>query len=127
MKSKSHAHNKLNNQIVFFDNIKFHSIKEKNRYIQLKKEQEEGRIQDLQLQAKFVVIPTIYEEKEVRLKTKTVKKKVCLFKECSYYADFTYYRDGEFVVEDTKGYRTKEYAIKRKLMKYFHDITILET
>ncbi len=31
------------------------------------------------------------------------------------------------VVEDTKGAKTKEYIIKRKLMLYIHGISIKET
>lgn len=43
-----------------------------------------------------------------------------------YIADFVYYRDGEYIVEDTKGVRTKDYIIKRKLMLYVHGIKIKE-
>lgn len=47
--------------------------------------------------------------------------------ECSYYADFDYIgKDGTHVVEDTKGVKTKEYIIKRKLMLYIHGIRISE-
>ncbi len=49
-----------------------------------------------------------------------------LEKECSYYADFVYIKDGKTVVEDTKGVRTKEYRIKRKLMLHVHGISIVE-
>ena len=48
-----------------------------------------------------------------------------------YRADFTYeeYSNGKWVmvVEDYKGVRTKEYKIKKALMKFFHGITIRET
>lgn len=46
---------------------------------------------------------------------------------CTYIADFVY-RDklGNTIVEDTKGVRTKEYIIKRKLMRHIHGITITE-
>jgi hypothetical protein len=33
---------------------------------------------------------------------------------------------GETVVEDTKGFRTKDYVIKRKLMLWVHGIKIHE-
>jgi hypothetical protein len=45
---------------------------------------------------------------------------------CVYVADFVYTEDGKKVVEDTKGMRTKEYVIKRKLMLYIHHIKIKE-
>jgi hypothetical protein len=47
---------------------------------------------------------------------------------CTYIADARYVEldTGETVVIDVKGYRTKEYNLKRKLMKAVHDITIKE-
>lgn len=45
---------------------------------------------------------------------------------CSYRADFSYYADGNWVVEDCKGMRTPVYRLKKKLMKA-NGIEILET
>jgi len=45
---------------------------------------------------------------------------------CRYEADFTYLRDGCRVAEDTKGFRTAAYRIKKKLMKAVHGIEIVE-
>ena len=42
------------------------------------------------------------------------------------YTVLVYYRDGELVVEDAKGMKTKEYIIKRKLMLSIHGIRIKE-
>ena len=42
-------------------------------------------------------------------------------------ADFTYYENGEYVVEDCKGYRTDTYKLKKKLMLWVHGIRIKET
>ncbi len=53
-----------------------------------------------------------------------VKKGKLLERECSYIADFVYIKNGKIVVEDTKGVRTKEYIIKRKLMLYVHNIRV---
>ena len=53
--------------------------------------------------------------------------KKCIFKATNYYADFTYMRDGKLVVEDVKGFKTKEYQLKKKMMYYFHHIKIKET
>ena len=41
-------------------------------------------------------------------------------------ADFVYVRDGQTVVEDAKGVRTKDYIIKRKLMLWLHGIRVQE-
>ncbi len=38
-------------------------------------------------------------------------------RKCSYIVDFAYEENGELVVEDVKGYRTREYVVKRKWFK----------
>lgn len=45
----------------------------------------------------------------------------------TYVADFVYLEDGEQVVEDSKGKRTREYQMKARLMKAVHGIEIRET
>lgn len=54
--------------------------------------------------------------------------RVLLERSVKYIADFVYTdkATGQTVVEDTKGVRTKEYIIKRKLMLYLHGIRIKE-
>lgn len=91
------------------------SRKEHKRAVQLKLMQRAGLISNLREQVKFVLIPT-QRDAEGNL----------LEKECSYYADFVYDKDGVTVVEDTKGFRTPEYKIKRKLMLHVHGISISE-
>lgn len=54
-------------------------------------------------------------------------KRRCIERECTYVADFVYLQDGEIIVEDTKGFRTPEYKIKRKLMLFLKGIRIKET
>ncbi len=93
-----------------------HSEKELKRANQLKLMQRAGLISNLREQVKYVIIPTQRDQNGKLLE-----------KECSYYADFVYDKDGVTVVEDAKGYRTEEYKIKRKLMLYVHGISIFET
>lgn len=50
----------------------------------------------------------------------------CVERKVSYVAEFVYYQDGKMVVEDTKGFKTDAYIIKRKLMRYVHGIAIKE-
>jgi hypothetical protein len=48
--------------------------------------------------------------------------------ECKYVADFEYVDDkGKRIIEDVKGYKTREYKQKRRLMRKQHGIEILET
>jgi Protein of unknown function (DUF1064) len=45
---------------------------------------------------------------------------------CDYRADFSYYRNGAFVVEDVKGVRTPVYQLKKKLIEALSPIRIVE-
>ncbi len=111
------------------DGILFDSKKEAKRYRELLLMERAGEIQDLRLQYKFVLIPAQYED-VLRYSEKTGKrlkdKRVCVEKECAYIADFVYLQNGRLVVEDTKGFRTADYIIKRKLMLHVHGIKIQE-
>lgn len=91
------------------------SKKEHQRAGQLKLMQRAGLISNLREQVKFVLIPTQRDSQGNLLE-----------RECSYYADFVYDKDGATVVEDTKGFRTPEYKLKRKLMLHVHGISIKE-
>ena len=38
----------------------------------------------------------------------------------TYIADFVYNKEGKIIVEDTKGYRTDTYKLKRKMFEYIY-------
>lgn len=108
----------------------FDSRKEAKRYQELRILEAAGEISDLQTQVKFVLIPSQRESGEP-YKTgphKGQKKPGRVVeREVAYYADFAYKdKQGRRVVEDTKGLKTKEYIIKRKMMLYFHGVRIKE-
>ena len=87
------------------DGIRFASTKEARRYQVLKSLEQQGRISELKLQPKFELVW-----------------------KCKYKADFEYIDEhGNTIIEDVKGYQTREYKRKRKLMKEQHGITIKET
>ena len=95
----------------------YHSRKEYSRHVELTQMQRMGLISNLREQVKYPLIPT-QRDADGRL----LEKAVC------YIADFVYTDgNGDTVVEDTKGVRTPEYIIKRKLMLYIHNIRIKET
>lgn len=108
--------------------IEFDSRKEARRYQDLLLLQRAGVIKKLEIQVKFVLIPAQYETTVRYGKNgKRLKDKLKLLeKECSYVADFVYEENGKKVVEDTKGVKTKDYIIKRKLMLHVHGIRIRE-
>lgn len=121
---------KYKNTKINVDGMTFDSKKEAKRYQELSLLQKAGEISGLQTQVRYVLIPAqrevsdeVYTKGTNRGKYKPGK---LLERECTYVADFVYYKDGEVVVEDTKGFRTKDYIIKRKLMLYVHHIRIKE-
>lgn len=84
-----------------------------------------GKITDLKRQVKFVLIPAQYETSTIG-KRGGVKRGKLIEREISYIADFVYTEDGKRIVEDTKGFKTKDYILKRKMLLYFHGIRIKE-
>lgn len=97
--------------------LRFDSQKEARRYDHLILRQQAGEIRDLRLQVDFT-LQEAYTDQEGR-RVRAIR----------YRADFTYReRDGRLVVEDVKSKptRTREYLIKRKLMKERRGIDITE-
>lgn len=103
----------------------FDSKKEARRYAELKLMEQAGVITELQKQVKYVLIPTQREPDTIGVRGGIHKGKL-LEKECSYIADFVYKQNGVTIVEDTKGFKTPDYLIKRKLMLHVHGIRIQE-
>lgn len=96
--------------------VTFDSKAEASRYVQLKILEKNEKIKNLQLQVEYELIP--------KQKLSNGKHE----RSCKYKADFVYeLPDGQIVCEDVKGMKTKDYIIKRKLMKFVHNIEILET
>lgn len=102
------AKSKYGNKKVVWNGRKFDSAKEAKRAFVLYHEEQKGLISELKYQ--------------VRFKLAINDKHICV-----YIADFTYIRDGVYIVEDVKGYKTDIYKLKNKLMKAIHGIDILET
>jgi len=100
---------KYRNTTITHDGIRFDSKAELKRYQELKWLEQAGAISSLERQKDFLLIPAQKGERKV-----------------SYRADFVYREDGEQVVEDVKGMRTKDYVIKRKLMLFMHGVRIRE-
>lgn len=98
---------KLRNIKTTVDGIKFASRKEANRYQELLLEQRAGIVLEIELQPRFV----LQEGYRDPLTLKWVRPIV-------YIADFrVVYANHRVVVIDTKGYRTKEYRLKKKLFR----------
>lgn len=100
-----------------FHGITFDSQKEAQRYAELRLLERGKAISDLRLQVKFELIPAQYDENG-----KLIERAV------NYVADFVYIdlKTCKHIVEDTKGVKTKDYIIKRKLMLKEYGIRIRE-
>lgn len=106
---------KYHSRKVIKDGMKFDSVKEYRRWCELSLLERAGQIRNLERQTPFELIPS------QRINGKVVERA------CKYVADFTYrLPDGTYVVEDTKGVKTKDYIIKRKLMLQVFGIRIQE-
>ena len=100
--------NKFRNVKTEVDNITFHSKREADRYCELKMLLNARQISNLVLQKEY----------ELRVNGVLI---------CRYIADFAYLdHDGREVVEDSKGFRTREFAMKSKLMIAVHGIRVQE-
>jgi hypothetical protein len=126
---------KYRNKKVTYDGIEFDSRKEARRYQELKLLERAGKIQGLELQKVFELIPAQYEatgEQYTKGKNKGLFKKRLVERAVTYKADFYYIENGKAVVEDIKGFvdpasgAFARYTIKRKLMLYVHGIRIKE-
>lgn len=98
---------KYHNKIAYYDGIAFDSIKERDYYADvLLPLKWAGEIKSIDMQVSFVLQPPFKHG------GKTIKG-------IKYVADFVItHPDGRKKVIDTKGYRTKEYQLKRKMLLY---------
>ena len=122
--------NKYLNKKTEVDGILFDSRKEAKYYLYLKSLEKAGEICNLRRQVSYQVIPAVYREEVVQLKTKTKTVSRCLSKAAHYVADFVYILpNGEEVVVDVKSDITRknaEYRLKKKMMLAFNGIEIQE-
>lgn len=109
--------NKYKNRKVTRNGEIYDSAKEAHRHSMLKLLERAGKISGLKRQVKYELIPAQRDKETGKV----------IERACSYIADFTYYENGVLVVEDTKGFKTPEYKLKKKMMLYFHGIRIKET
>lgn len=119
--------NKYHNQKTkTSDGIEHASLKEANRWVELNLLQKAGKITDLQRQVKYILIPAQYERSTKLDKYGVPKRGKLLERECAYIADFVYRENGRVIIEDTKGCKTREYIIKRKILLAHYGIHIKE-
>ena len=94
----------------------FDSVKEGNRYLELRLLEQAGEIEDLELQPEFVLQEGFID-----------RTRLC-HRPIIYRADFQYReKNGGVVVEDVKGMKTEVYRLKKKmLLKRYKDLDFRE-
>ena len=99
---------KYKNKKTEYKGLTFDSIGERDHYIELELRQRAGEITDLKTQVSFEIQPAFTDSKGKRIRAITYK------------ADFVYYdlKDKRTHIEDYKGFKTKEYLLKKKLLAY---------
>lgn len=118
---------KYGNKKIFADGEVFDSKKEYRRWNELIMLVKAREITGLRRQVKYVLIPA-QREPDLTGPRGGIRRGKLIEREVAYIADFVYTdRDGNTIVEDCKGVRTKEYILKRKMMLFFHGIRIKET
>lgn len=116
---------KYHNKKCSYDGMTFDSKHERDRYCELRLLQKAGVISDLRCQVSFRLVPEQRGPDTLGPRGGRRRGRV-LEKAVDYVADFVYVKDGQTVVEDAKGVRTKDYIIKRKLMLWLHNIRVQE-
>ena len=96
--------NKYRNKKIQIDMYVFDSIAESKRYKELALLQKANKIENLQLQPKFLL------QESFRKNGKTYRK-------IEYIADFQYEENGQIIVEDVKGKETEVFKLKHKLFE----------
>jgi hypothetical protein len=115
---------------VVVDGYTFASKREARRYAGLSLRLRVGDIVDLVLQPRFPIwlvglVTHASPRAEVAMSIDYAAPPVCV---SEYRADFSYYiaDTGEFIVEDSKGFRTETYRLKKRLVEAQYGIVIHE-
>lgn len=92
------------------DGITFDSKKEARRWGELQMLAKAGEITELERQHK---IPLAMDEYPIKIRSARYPNG----RRVSYVADFTYFENGQFVIEDTKGFDTPLSRLKRAIVE----------
>lgn len=107
---------KYNNTKIYAHNRYFDSKKEAKRATELILLEKSGKIKNLKFQVKYLLID------------KFVDKMGNKHRKIEYVADFEYIKNNTIIVEDSKGFKTEVYKIKKKLLlSKYKDIIFIES
>lgn len=95
------SYRKYGNRRTQRNGMTFDSAAEARRYAELILLERAGHISALEVQPRYELVPKTRDERAVY-----------------YRADFRYIEGGAVIVEDVKGAKTRDYILKRKLLKW---------
>lgn len=114
--AKQQKSSKYHAKRIEVNGVVYDSKKEAKRAAVLEQQEKYGIITNLQRQVPFELQPGY---------TNNQGKKI---RPIIYIADFTYEKDGKKIIEDTKGFRTELYRIKKKIFEYkYPEYTFVES
>lgn len=103
---------KYRNKKAQIDMYVFDSVRESQRYKELKLLERAGEISNLELQPRFLLQDSF-------------KKNGRTFRKIEYVADFKYIENGKTIVEDVKGMQTDVFKLKHKIFeKVYPDLEL---
>ena len=108
--SKGTTYSKYNAKRTTFNGRTYASKKEAKRSAELHLLEKAGLISELKEQVPYILIDKSEHGRAIK-----------------YVADFVYIENGKQVVEDTKGFKTDVYRLKKRLMAERYGIEIKET
>ncbi len=112
----------------FVNGVVFDSKREGKRYQQLLMLEKAGKINSLQRQVRYQIIPE-HREPDTKGPRGGIRRGKVIERARYYIADFVYFDNDlqRLVVEDCKGFRTETYKLKKALMFDRYGIQIKET
>ena len=110
---------KYKNKKVIYDGHRFDSIREAERYIELKALEEQGKIKNLTLQPKYWLKSG---DNDIKIRSDRYPNG----RRCSYTADFKYIDDqGVEQVEDVKGIDTNVSRLRRAIVEAQYGVRVI--
>lgn len=106
---------KFGNKRCTYNNIKFDSLAERDRYIELRAMELSGKISGLIVHGKGLTYTLV-----AGFKYQTYQGETKTHRAITYIPDFGYFENGRWILEDVKGQVTDVFKIKHKLfcLKY---------
>lgn len=115
--------------VVTASGERFSSEREHQRWSELLEMERNGLIYGLRRNEAYELLPDIFEDITVQMKTKVKEQRVLLFKKTEFVAHFVYEEDGiekaEYVM-DSRKISDEIYFMMKKLMYFVHNIKLKE-